>query len=67
MRTHLLRTVYPHPEVEAVEAETPSAANDPSYETARPTCVSAQTAPTEANPKFASAEDEYYLGGYAGI
>ncbi|MBN8887631.1 MAG: hypothetical protein J0I77_18040 [Rudaea sp.] len=67
MHMHLLRTVYPHPEVEAIEPEAPSAANDASYEATRLTSVTALPASTQDKPKYASAEDEYYLGGYAGI
>lgn len=67
MHTHLLRTVYPHPEVEAVEPEAPNAANDPNYATTRLALVATLPTAAETRPTFASAEDEYYLGGYAGI
>ena len=62
MRTHLLRTFYPSP---AAEADTGLAANDEQYEgpvAARPLTLAASAEPT---PR--SREDEYELGGYAGI
>ena len=65
MRTHLLRTFYPSP---AAEPDTGCAANDGEYdqpgrEKAR---VVALVGPA-ANSAPLSKEDEYALGGYAGI
>lgn len=66
MRTHLLRTFYPSP---ANEPETDSAANDAEYD--RPGAVQPLAtrvlALVPANAETLSREDEYALGGYAGI
>jgi hypothetical protein len=65
MRTHLLHTVHVPP---AAEPETGFAANDPDYMRRESGAV-----PTIASPESASAqqrraiEDDYALGGYAGI
>lgn len=60
MRTHLLRTFYPSP---AAEPDTGPAANDERY--ARPDARPTTLVAVESNPP--SREDEYALGGYAGI
>jgi len=65
MRTHLLRTFYPSP---AAEPDTGCAANDTKYDTAAADKDSG--APVMALMLAAngeSTEDEYALGGYAGI
>jgi len=66
MRTHLLRTFYPSP---AAEPDTGIAANDDRYEKpeaagrgARPMALVAAT-----TLQHRSEEDDYVLGGYAGI
>jgi hypothetical protein len=65
MRTHLLRTFYPSPEI---ELDADRASNDDCYASDVNSVVAdAETglkAPdTETNPLL----DEYVLGGYAGI
>lgn len=63
MRTRLLRTFYPSP---AIEPDTGSAANDEPY--ANPSLVVLSTANRE--PPVGTAHtrnDDYQLGGYAGI
>lgn len=65
MRTHLLRTFYPSP---AAEPDTGCSANDAKYDT--PAAAKDSGAPVMALMPAAngeSAEDEYALGGYAGI
>ena len=63
MRTHLLRTFYPSP---AAEPDTGSAANDEAYDL--PAVTEALVARTATSAPLAlSSEDEYALGGYAGI
>jgi len=62
MRTHLLRTFYVLPEA---EPDTGRAANDTHYELPPPRARLA-LAPA-APPAASSAEDDYVLGGYAGI
>lgn len=59
MRTHLLRTFYPSP---AAEPDTGCAANDEEYGKASQDKTRVVTL---VNPL--SREDEYALGGYAGI
>ncbi|MET0225947.1 MAG: hypothetical protein ABW187_05860 [Dokdonella sp.] len=78
MRTHLLRTVYPSPAIEAIEPDTGNAAND---DAPGPALGITMTAPAplisivtagcaaaiEDGHHNASDNDDYYLGGYAGI
>lgn len=69
MRTHLLRTVYPSATVEAIEPDTGSAANDDDAFSQAPEAKAAQpllTLVASAAPEL-SDNDDYYLGGYAGI
>ena len=70
MRTHLLRTVYPAPAVEAVEPDTGCASNDEDYAPTQAPATSAEqpvlTLVTSAAAK-PEDNDDYYLGGYAGI
>ena len=61
MRTHLLRTFYPSP---AAEPETGLAANDEQYEAP---AARLATLAAAAEPELLSREDDYALGGYAGI
>ena|GEM_PF-1632871 len=66
MRTHLLRTFYTSP---AAEPDTGAAANDAEYDLSSaakpvPARVVALVPPA---PPALSREDEYALGGYAGI
>jgi hypothetical protein len=67
MRTHLMKTIYAPP---AAEVDTGHAANEPRYVTLR-TIVAASPAPcacTEHRGTPPSNEnDDYCLGGYAGI
>jgi hypothetical protein len=63
VRTHLLRTFYPSP---AVEPDTGSAANDEEYDLSAVSQATGARAATPA-PLSLSREDEYALGGYAGI
>jgi hypothetical protein len=72
MRTHLLRTVYPSPAIEAVEPDTGSAANDDDAPARAPAIAKTAQAPlmtVVATRSIAAADDndDYYLGGYAGI
>jgi hypothetical protein len=62
VRTHLLRTFYPSP---AAEPDTGLAANDEEYFPGASRAPGA-TVSTLA-PLALSREDEYALGGYAGI
>ena len=64
MRTHLLRTFYPSP---AAEPDTGSAANDAEYDS--PAAAPMARVMVRVPPKACvlSREDEYALGGYAGI
>ena len=65
MRTHLLRTFYPSP---AAEPETGCAANDEEYDQpARDKPRAMTLVSATAKPVALSTEDEYALGGYAGI
>jgi hypothetical protein len=69
MRTHLLRTFYP---ASAVEPDTGSAANDDSGESADvPPAANSHNTPVIvariAEQSANSENDDYYLGGYAGI
>lgn len=67
MRTHLLRTFYPSP---AAESETGAAANDAEYDPPGDSArLARKTAALTAVPRenALSREDEYALGGYAGI
>ena len=67
MRTHLLRTFYPSP---AAEPETGNAANDAKYDTpaaAKDSAARMTTVMPAANHETLSPEDEFALGGYAGI
>lgn len=66
VRTHLLRTFYPSP---AAESDTGSAANDAEYEPPAQAPFARKTAVLAAIPRenALSREDEYALGGYAGI
>jgi len=68
MRTHLLRTIYPPAAAAGVEPDTGCACNDE--------CFAPDTAPAAARFRLDTAappanddavNDEYYLGGYAGI
>ena len=61
MRTHLLRTFYPSP---AAEPDTGLAVNDEEYDLAAVTQAARTAIPA---PLALSREDEYALGGYAGI
>jgi hypothetical protein len=61
VRTHLLRTFYPP--VEA-EPEAGAAANDTVYE---PPAAITILKPSATMPAAKSADDDYQLGGYAGI
>jgi hypothetical protein len=63
LRTHLLRTFYPSP---AAEPDTGLAANDEAYDLAGASRTPRATVPNPA-PLALSSEDEYALGGYAGI
>ena len=73
MRTHLLRTVYPSPAIEAVEPDTGNASNDEDYApTQAPAATKSAGAPLITVVKAAAEtpsddNDDYYLGGYAGI
>jgi hypothetical protein len=75
MRTHLLRTVYPSPAIEAVEPDTGNASNDEDYApTQAPAATKSAQAPLITVVKTAPVSsggdddnDDYYLGGYAGI
>jgi hypothetical protein len=60
MRTHLLRTFYPSP---AAEPDTGTAANDAKYDRSGASAKPAAPAPV----RMLSREDDYALGGYAGI
>jgi hypothetical protein len=65
MRTHLLRTFYPSP---AAEPDTGCAANDEEYDKPgqdKTRVVALVNRTVNATPL--SREDEYALGGYAGI
>ena len=66
MRTHLLRTFYPSP---AAEPDTGSAANDADYDSPAAAPVPMAHVMVLVPPKACvlSREDEYALGGYAGI
>ena len=67
MRTHLLRTFYPSP---AAEPDTGCAANDAECDTpavAEDSGVRVTALMPAANREALSPEDEYALGGYAGI
>jgi len=67
LRTHLLRTFYPSP---AAEPETGNAINDAKYDTpaaAKDSGARVMTLMPAANRETPSLEDEYALGGYAGI
>jgi hypothetical protein len=67
MRTHLLRTFYPSP---AAEPDTGSAANDAEYDaSAAVIAPAARVTLLAVAPRAGtlSREDEYALGGYAGI
>ena len=63
MRTHLLRTFHASP---ASEPDTGPAANDENYGLPEIHQACAERAP-RAVPLALSREDEYALGGYAGI
>jgi hypothetical protein len=73
MRTHLLRTVYPSPAVEAIEPDTGNSSNDEDYAPSEaPAATKLAQAPlikvVKAAVETASDDnDDYYLGGYAGI
>jgi hypothetical protein len=66
MRTHLLRTFYPSP---AAEPETGCAANDAEYDkpAAKDSGARVMALMPAANRETLSPEDEFALGGYAGI
>ena len=67
MRTHLLRTFYPSP---AAEPDTGSAANYAEYLVPAAVIAPVARVTVLAVPSRADAlsrEDEYALGGYAGI
>jgi hypothetical protein len=65
MRTHLLRTFYPSP---AAEPDTGCAANDEEYgHTDGDTPRATASVSVLARPLVLSSDDEYQLGGYAGI
>jgi hypothetical protein len=68
MRTHLLRTVYASPALEALAAETGSAANDETY-APDPATTPARTGvqPITVTSATFADNDDYVLGGYAGI
>lgn len=68
MRTHLLRTIYPPAAAADVEPDTGCACNDE--------CFDPDTTPPAAKLRLDTAavpanddanDDDYYLGGYAGI
>lgn len=61
MRTHLLRTVYPS--AAAAEPDTGCAANDACY--AADDAAKNQSRPLA--PPARAEDDDYVLGGYAGI
>jgi len=63
VRTHLLRTFHASP---ASEPDTGPAANDENYGLPEIHQACAERAP-RAVPLAPSGEDEYALGGYAGI
>lgn len=72
MRTHLLRTVYASHAVEAIEPDIGRAANDDdgvaTLAPAAGTQPETRSALVSAQPKPMKDEnDDYYLGGYAGI
>ena len=71
MRTHLLRTVYPSPAIEAIEPDTGNAANDDAPSQAPAAARTAQapllTVVTPGSTPATDDNDDYYLGGYAGI
>ncbi|MEP7043309.1 MAG: hypothetical protein ABI843_09610 [Dokdonella sp.] len=72
MRTHLLRTVYPSPAIEAIEPETGCASNDDDYAPGpAPDSNQWQVRLTTLVAPAAAAttddHDDYCLGGYAGI
>ena len=67
MRTHLLHTVHIAP---AAEPDTGVAANDAEYDRTRaiaPVTSATTPAATTSPSRGLSPEDEYALGGYAGI
>lgn len=67
MRMHLLRTFYPSP---AAEPETGCATNDAKYDTPaadKDSGARVMALVPAANHETPSREDEYALGGYAGI
>jgi len=66
MRTHLLRTVYASSAVEATASDTGNAANDACY-VPTPTAVAPTCTHKPNISSTVAAEDDYVLGGYAGI
>ena len=66
MRTHLLRTVYASNAVEATAPDTGSAANDAIYRFA-PGAAPPVAVHTAQLIRAPLADDDYVLGGYAGI
>lgn len=65
MRTHLLHTVHVPP---AAEPDTGTAANDAEYDRKSVVALVPNAATqSDSNSRALSPEDEYTLGGYAGI
>jgi hypothetical protein len=64
MRTHLLHTVHIPP---AAESDTGTAANDSEYDRSSLTPQLRALATPDPARRALSPEDEYTLGGYAGI
>jgi len=65
MRTHLLRTVYASNAVEATAPDTGSAAND-AIDRSAPGAAPPTVLPPQ-RVRAPAADDDYVLGGYAGI
>ncbi len=68
MRTHLLRAVYPSSAATEIEPDTGYAANDAEF--ARAGASAPNRTPLSAVVALAPVtdrDDDYYLGGYAGI
>jgi len=66
MRTRLLCTVYASSAIEATASDTGNAANDAIYSLA-PIAPPPAVVHTPPLPRAPAAEDDYVLGGYAGI
>ncbi len=76
MRTHLLRATYAFNSNTDKETDVGNAANDECYEkasvttaltTLRPTVTPQKTEPSSPVVQDSNDNDDYWLGGYAGI